>query len=105
MYAVIEDSGTQFKVSEGDIIRVDLRQGEDTPENIEFDRVLLVSDGEGDVKLGRPVIDGAKVTADVLTEVRGEKVTIIKFRRRKGYKRKKGHRQRFLRVRVTGIAA
>ncbi len=105
MYAVIEDSGTQFKVSEGDIIRVDLRQGDDTPDAIEFDRVLLVSDGEGDTRLGRPVLDGAKVSADVLTEVRGDKVTIIKFRRRKGYRRKKGHRQRFLRVRITGIAA
>ncbi len=104
MYAVIEDSGTQFKVSEGDIIRVDLRQGDQTPDTIEFDRVLMVG-GDAEPRIGRPVLDGAKVNAEVLTEVRGDKITIIKFRRRKGYKRKKGHRQRFLRVKITGIAA
>jgi large subunit ribosomal protein L21 len=104
MYAVIEDSGTQFKVSEGDIIRVDLREMPEDSTSIEFDRVLLLG-GEGEPKIGTPRLDGAKVTADVLTEVRGEKITIIKFRRRKGYRRKKGHRQRFLRVRITGINA
>jgi large subunit ribosomal protein L21 len=103
MYAVIEDSGTQFKVSEGDIIRVDLRQGDETPETIDFDKVLMIG-GEGQAKIGTPQVDGAKVQAEVLTEVRGEKVTIIKYKRRKGYRRKKGHRQRFLRVRVTKIA-
>lgn len=103
MYAVIEDSGTQFKVAEGDIIRVDLRSGDETPDAIEFDRVLLLG-GEA-TKLGQPYVKGAKVTAEVLTEVRGDKITIIKYKRRKGYRRKRGHRQRFLRVRITGIAA
>ncbi len=105
MYAVIEDSGTQFKVSEGDILRVDLRQGDDTPETINFDRVLFVGGEDGEPRIGTPTLDGATVEADVLTEVRGEKITIIKFRRRKGYRRKKGHRQRFLRVKVTKITA
>ena len=104
MYAVIEDSGTQFKVSEGDIIRVDLRQTSEASTTIEFDKVLLVG-GDGEPKIGQPRLEGATVTADVLTEVRGEKITIIKHRRRKGYRRKQGHRQRFLRVRITGINA
>jgi len=103
MYAVIEDSGTQFKVSEGDIIRVDLRQGDDTPDSIDFDKVLMIS-GDGEPKIGTPQLSGAKVEAEVLTEVRGQKITVIKFKRRKGYRRKKGHRQKFLRVRVTKIA-
>lgn len=102
MYAVIEDSGTQFKVGKGDIIRVDLRSGE-TPDNIEFDNVLLLTGGDA-AKIGQPYVEGAKVTAEVLTEVRGEKLTIIKYKRRKNYRRKRGHRQRFLRVRVTDIA-
>jgi len=104
MYAVIEDSGSQFKVSEGDVIRVDLRDLPEDQTSIEFDRVLMVG-GEGDPKVGAPVVEGAKVSADVLTEVRGNKVTIIKFRRRKNYRRKKGHRQKFLRVKITGIAS
>jgi len=104
MYAVIEDSGTQFKVSEGDIIRVDLRELPEDTTTIEFDRVLMLGgESDGEPTIGQPRVEGAKVTADVLTEVRGEKITIIKFRRRKGYRRKKGHRQRFLRVRITGI--
>ncbi len=107
MYAVIEDSGSQFKVSEGDIIRVDLRDVADDVTSIDFDRVLMVGDpaGDTDPKIGTPVLDGAKVTAEILTEVRGDKVTVIKHRRRKGYRRKRGHRQKFLRVRVSGIQA
>lgn len=102
MYAVIEDSGTQFKVAKGDIIRVDLR-GDEAPDTIDFDKVLLV--GGDSTTVGAPYVKGASVTADVLTEVRGDKITIIKFRRRKGYRRKRGHRQRFLRIKITGIAA
>lgn len=105
MYAVIEDSGTQFKVSEGDIIRVDLRQGDQTPEAIDFDRVLMIGGNDDAPTIGSPTVSGAKVSAEVLTEVRGDKVTIIKYKRRKGYRRKKGHRQKFLRVRVTKIAS
>lgn len=105
MYAVFEDSGSQFKVSEGDIIRVDIR---DLPENateLSFDRVLLVSDGQGKTQIGSPTVAKATVKADILTEVRGDKVVIIKYKHRKGYRRKAGHRQRFLRVKITGISA
>ncbi len=104
MYAVIEDSGSQFKVSEGDVIRVDLRELDEKTSEIEFDRVLLIG-GKGKPKIGTPLVDKAKVTADVLTEVRGEKITIIKYKRRKNYRRKRGHRQRFLRVKISGIQA
>jgi len=103
MYAVIEDSGTQFKVGKGDIIRVDLRDLAEDQTEIEFDKVMLV--GGDETRVGTPYVDGAKVKAEVLTEVRGDKITVIKFKRRKGYRRKKGHRQSFLRIRVTDIAA
>jgi large subunit ribosomal protein L21 len=102
MYAVIEDSGSQFKVEEGDVIRVDLRDLPEDKTSIEFDKVLLI--GGEKAQIGTPVVDGAKVEADVLTEVRGEKITIIKLRRRKNYRRKRGHRQKFLRVKITKIA-
>ena len=105
MYAIIEDSGSQFKVGKGDIIRVDLRDLAENQTTIDFDRVLLVGGEESAAKIGEPYVGGAKVTAEVLTEVKGDKITIIKFKRRKNYRRKKGHRQRFLRVRVTDIAA
>jgi len=101
MYAVIEDSGSQIKVSKGDVIRVDLRELPEDAETLEFDKVLMV--GGTDTKIGQPYVEGAKVTADLLDEVTGQKVTIIKFKRRKGYRRKRGHKQRYLKVQVTDI--
>lgn len=106
MYAIIEDSGSQIKVQEGDVIRVARRELPDDAATITFDRVLMVGDIEGqptEPRIGEPLLEGAKVTADVLAEERGEKVTIIKFKRRKNYRRKRGHRQPYLRVKVTGI--
>ncbi|MBI1368200.1 MAG: 50S ribosomal protein L21 [Planctomycetes bacterium] len=103
MYAVIEDSGSQIKVGKGDIIRVDLRDLAEDQTELSFDRVLVVGGGDAP-RIGAPYVSGATVKAEVLTEVRGDKITIIKFRRRKNYRRKNGHRQRFLRVRVTDIA-
>ena len=105
MYAVIEDSGQQFRVCEGDVLNVDLRDlAEDTRE-IEFDRVLLVS-RDGEVKVGTPLLAGAKVIAEVLQqEVKGVKVHIYRWRRRKGSQRKIGHRQRYVQVRVAKIVA
>ena len=104
MYAIIEDSGTQFKVTSGDRIRIDraLGEGEKT---IKFDRVLLVAGGEGDAKpkLGNPLVGGATVTAEVLGPVKGPKLVIQKYKRRKGYDRKVGHRQHYTEVKITGI--
>jgi large subunit ribosomal protein L21 len=105
MYAIIEDSGTQIKVSEGDIIKVDVRDIGPDVATLTFDRVLMVSGGDAAAKIGAPVLDGAKVTADILAEERDEKVMITKFRRRKTYRRRKGHRQNFLRVKITSIQA
>jgi large subunit ribosomal protein L21 len=101
MYAIIEDSGTQFKVTSGDRIRIDRKIGEGE-KNVTFDRVLLVA-GDGDVKLGNPLVAGATVAAEVLGEVKGQKITIQKHKRRKGYDKKIGHRQRYTEVRITGI--
>ena len=105
MYAIIEDSGTQIKVAEGDVIDVDSRELSDDAIELTFDRVLYVGGGEGEPKIGAPLVDGATVQGEVLEEGRGEKVEIIKFRRRKDYRRKRGHRQNYVRVRITSISA
>ena len=101
MYAIIEEGGKQFKVTSGDTIQVD-RSPEGDAKTLTFDRVLLVA-GEGQPKIGAPLVSGATVTADVLGPVKGPKVTTIKYRRRKGYRKKIGHRQKYTAVRVTGI--
>ena len=107
MYAIIEDSGTQIKVSEGDVIRVASRELPAEAGTLTFDRVLLVGGlGEGkEPKIGAPLLSGAKVTADVLGEGKTDKVEIFKFRRRKNYRRHRGHRQDFIQVKITGISA
>jgi len=103
VYAIIEDSGRQLRVSEGDVVDVDLRGLPEGVKEVAFDRVLLVSD-QGNVQVGTPLVAGAKVVAEVVAEqVKGEKLYVYKFRRRKGYRRKVGHRQKYLRVRVTKI--
>jgi large subunit ribosomal protein L21 len=107
MYAIIEDSGRQFKVSSGDRIRLDRPLADQSgaqPEKLTLERVLLVA-GEGSPKVGAPLVAGAKVEAEVLGWVKAKKLDIQKYRRRKGYHRKKGHRQNYLEVRVTSITA
>jgi large subunit ribosomal protein L21 len=101
MYAIIEDSGTQFKVTSGDRIRID-RHVNEGEKNVTFDRVMLVA-GQGAAKVGSPMVAGATVTAEVLGEVKGPKIDIQKYKRRKGYHRKIGHRQRYTEVRITAI--
>jgi len=105
VYAIVEDSGTQIKVAEGDIIDIDVRDLEKDASSITFDRVLALKDGDGSATLGSPYIDGMNVTAEIIEERLGEKIDVIKYKRRKGYKRKQGHRQKYLRVRVSGIGA
>ncbi|MAE63456.1 MAG: 50S ribosomal protein L21 [Phycisphaeraceae bacterium] len=106
MYAIIQDSGTQIKVEEGDVIRVAHRDLDPETATITFDSVLMVGQQEGsDPKIGSPLVDGASVTADILSTDESEKYTIVKFKRRKTYKRKNGHRQGFLRVKITSIQA
>lgn len=104
MYAVIEDSGTQFKVTGGDVINIDriLPEDEELPKQITFERVLLVA-GDGEPRLGAPLLSGVTVTADVLGPAKAKKLRIVKYNRRKGYHIEKGHRQKYLKVKVTGI--
>ena len=101
MYAIIEEGGKQFKVTSGDVIRID-RPFDENTKNITFDRVLLVA-GDGSPTLGTPAIGGATVTADVVREVHGPKIDIQKYTRRKGYHKKIGHRQAYTEVKITGI--
>ena len=103
MYAVIKTGGKQYRVIEGQTLKVeklDVEQGS----SIELDEVLMVADGEN-VKIGAPFIDGGKVTATVEEHGRGDKVTIIKFRRRKHHRKQMGHRQHFTAIKITGINA
>jgi large subunit ribosomal protein L21 len=103
MYAVIETGGKQYRVQQGDVIDVE-RQAEVGDDGaVQFDRVLMVG-GEDDVQLGTPTVEGAVVKASLVDEVRGPKVRVFKMKRRKGYRRTRGHRQNLLRVRIDDIA-
>lgn len=103
MYAIIDDKGRQYTVRKGDLVDVDLK-GAPEQQSITFDRVLMVR-GDGGVKVGTPTVAGAKVVATVVGEVKGKKLIIRKYRRRKNYRRKQGHRQHFTRVRIESIEA
>ena len=106
MYAIIEDSGTQIMVREGDVIEVDLRpEPVETGSNLVFDRVLAVGGGDGDANIGTPYIGGASVSAEVVGETKGEKITNVMYKRRKGMRRKSGHRQKYVTVKIAGISA
>ena len=103
MYAVIVTGGKQYRVMQGETLRVeklDVAEGS----SIDLDQVLLVGSGEG-VKVGTPTVDGAKVTATVKAHGRGEKIRIIKFRRRKHHRKQMGHRQHYTEIEITGISA
>lgn len=103
MYAIIQTGGKQYRVSEGDTLRVEKLSAEPGAE-IAFDRVLMIADGET-VKVGTPYLEGAQVKATVESHGRGKKVRIIKFRRRKHYMKRQGHRQWYTAVKITGIQA
>ena len=104
MYAIIADGGRQYRVEEEMILDVDFREAEKGA-TITFDQVLLISGDEAKgIRLGEPVVSGASVTAEVMGAEMGEKLVIQKYRRRKNYRRKTGHRQLYTRVRITGIA-
>ena len=103
MYAIIEAAGHQHKVTSGDVLRLTLEQADDL-KSITFDRVLMVG-GEGGAKVGTPVVAGATVTADVVRNMKGPKIDIVKYKRRKGYHKKQGHRQQLVEVKITAINA
>lgn len=102
MYAVIESGGKQHRVVEGETIKLEKLDAA-TGESINFDKVLMVGAG-ADVKIGAPYVDGGSVSAEVLQHGRHDKIRIVKFRRRKHYKRETGHRQWFTEVKITGIS-
>jgi len=101
MYALVEIKGKQYKAVEGAVLTVDKLENE-AGESLEFDTVLLTSD-EGKVQVGTPYVKGVKVQATVEEHEKGAKIFIYKFKRRKGYRRKQGHRQQYSRLKVTGI--
>ena len=104
MYAVIETGGKQYRVEPGDVLDVERIPGLAADDSdVTFDRVLLLG-GEGEVQVGRPTVEGAQVTAARVGDVRGPKVVVFKMKRRKGYRRKNGHRQDLLRVRIRDIS-
>ncbi|HTV47409.1 MAG TPA: 50S ribosomal protein L21 [Phycisphaerae bacterium] len=101
-YAIVEDSGTQFKVEPGDTLEIDIRELAENTQTITFDKVLLVSNDAG-VKIGTPLVGGAKVTARVLGPIKDQKVYVERFTRRKGFHRRVGHRQKYLAVKIEQI--
>jgi large subunit ribosomal protein L21 len=104
MYAVIETGGKQYRVKAGDVLEVELLARDSEADSVVFDRVLMVGEG-ADIKVGNPVVEGAEVRASRVADVRGPKIVVFKKKRRKGYRRKNGHRQDLLRVRIDEIQA
>jgi large subunit ribosomal protein L21 len=103
MYAIVTIAGQQFKVEEGRelfVHQLDAKEGDE----LSFDEVLLIDDG-GEIQLGQPTVEGAEVKASVMEHVKGDKIIVFKKKRRKGYRRKKGHRQRFTKIKVDAINA
>ena len=101
-FAIIETGGKQYKVQEGDTIRVEKLDGSEG-DNIKLDTVLMLTDGDK-VTVGTPLVDGASVSATVKAQGRGKKIRIIKFKRRKNYRKQAGHRQAYTELSITGIS-
>ncbi len=101
MHAVIATGGKQYRVKEGDVIRVE-KLGVEAGKKIELDQVLMLSDGET-FEIGTPVLDGKTVAAEVLSNGRGKKVRIMKFKRRKHHMKQMGHRQDYTELKITKI--
>ena len=103
MYAVIKSGGKQHRVIEGETLKVELLTA-DVGQVLTFNDVLMVVNGDV-IKIGAPVVDGATVTAEVISHGRHDKVRIVKFRRRKHYRKQAGHRQYYTELKITGISA
>lgn len=103
MYAIIKTGGKQYRVAQGETLRVEKLDVEGENNTVKFDQVLLV--GGDEVKVGTPVVEGASVDAEIVRQGRAKKIIVFKKKRRKGYHKKQGHRQAFTEVRITGINA
>lgn len=101
MFAVIQTGGKQYRVAQGDRLRVEKLAG-DVGAAVTFDKVLLI--GGESIKVGTPLVSGAKVSAEIVAQGRDKKVIVFKFRRRKNYRRKQGHRQPFTELKITGVS-
>lgn len=106
MFAVIASGGKQHKVIEGEILRLE-KLNTPAGEMLEFDQVLMIGaeDDAKEVKIGTPYVDGSKVVAEVLSHGKGNKIDVVKFHRRKGYRRKQGHRQQYTEIQIKTISA
>jgi large subunit ribosomal protein L21 len=102
MYAIIKTGAKQYKVSEGDVLSVEKLEGEKGTEVV-FNEVLMVS-GDNDVKIGRPFVEGASVTGEIVTQTKGPKLIIFKMKRRKGFRKKTGHRQELTSMKIKKIS-
>ncbi len=102
MYAVIATGGKQYRVTQGDVIRVEKLNAEEGA-SVNFENILLLNDGGGNITIGTPYIEGRKVTAKVRAHGRSKKIKVIKFRRRKHHRKQMGHRQAYTEVEITDI--
>jgi len=102
MYAVIETGGKQYRVEQGTLLEHERTDGVELGGTVEFDRVLLLV-GEGDVRVGTPYLDGVEVKGEVREEGQGEKILVYKYKSKKGYRRRQGHRQPYMRTLITAI--
>jgi large subunit ribosomal protein L21 len=102
-YAIVETGGKQYRVRVGDVLSVEKLDG-DAGSEVSLDRVLLIG-GDGDVRIGTPVVDGASVAATIADQYRGEKIVVFKYKPKKNYRRKTGHRQSLTRLQITSIKA
>jgi len=103
MYAVLSAGGKQYKVEEGDILRIEKISGE-VGASVSFDKVLMFSDGEK-VRVGAPLIDGISVGGHIVEQDKAKKILVFKYKRRKNYRRKQGHRQPYTAVKIDSITA
>ncbi|NNJ64160.1 MAG: 50S ribosomal protein L21 [Xanthomonadales bacterium] len=103
MYAIFKTGGKQYRATTGDVIKVEKLDAEKGA-TVELDQVLMIGEGE-DVKIGTPYLEGGKVTATVVDHGRRDKIKVIKFKRRKNYRKQMGHRQYFTQIEITGIDA
>jgi large subunit ribosomal protein L21 len=103
MYAIVDVKDKQFKVREDDTLYVPYHSDADEDDQLTLDRVLLVSDGEGDVTVGTPTVDNASVSASVVEHVKGDKVIVFKKKRRKRYRVKRGHRQQYTQIHIDSL--
>ncbi len=104
MYALIESGGKQYKVSEGTVLKVEKLEAA-AGDHLSIDKVLMVNDENGNIKVGNPLVSNARVEVEVMEQGREKKVVVFKYKRRKNYRKKQGHRQPFTRIKVLKIEA